>query len=236
MPEPDAGARRLAVMPDRPNRPNRPNRPRLALLLPGLVLSLAACAGSAAAPSATSPTEPPGTTQPIPTLVPGDPGSGGAGGGVTDPGSGSGGGSGGNTGSGTLPGGGIGGLFPGDPNQDPLFGQASYLTPSPGLINQHPVNVQLVRAVQNDDGTVIADLRWWSGVAPCSQLDHVEIAKDEAARTIRFTVIEGSGKGDVACIDIAQLSATTVGLGTLAAGTWKLSAEGDAPEINLDVQ
>jgi hypothetical protein len=225
--EPLAARHRLGAM------SNRSNRPTLALLLPGLVLALAACAGAAAAPSPTSPNEPIGTTQPTPTRVPGDPGSGtggGSGGGVvTDPGTGTGGGS-------DPGGGGIGGLFPGDPNQNPLFGQATYLTPGTDLLNQHPVNVQLVRALQNEDGTVVADLRWWSGVAPCSQLDHVEIAKDEAARTIRFTVIEGSGKGDVACIDIAQLSATTVDLGTLAAGTWKLSAEGDAPEINLDVK
>jgi hypothetical protein len=229
MPEPDAAGRRLAAM---PNRPNRPSRPSLALLLPALVLSLAACAGSAAAPSPTSPGEPLGTTQPTPTLVPGDPG-GGVG---SDPGSGTGGGSGGNTGSGTLPGGGIGGPFPGDPNQNPLFGQANYVTPGTDLVNQHPVNVQLVRALQNDDGSVVADLRWWSGVAPCSQLDHVEVAKDDAAHTVRFTVVEGSGKGQVACIDIAQLSATTVDLGIIPAGAWKLSAQGDAPEINLDVR
>jgi hypothetical protein len=49
-------------------------------------------------------------------------------------------------------------------------------------------------------------------------------------------VIEGAGKGDVACIEIAQLSATTVDLGTLAAGEWTLSAEGDAPAIKLQVE
>jgi len=210
------------------------NRPSLALLLPGLVLAVAACAGAAAAPSPTT-NDPAGTARPTPTAVPGDPGSGNGGsGGGTDPGSG--GGSGGSSGSGSVPGGGI--IFPNpvDPNQNPMFGEATYVTPAANLINQHPVDVQLVRAIQQEDGTVVADLRWWSGVAPCSQLDHVEISKDEAAHTIRFTVIEGSGQGDVACIDIAQLTAATVDLGTLGAGTWKLSANGDAPEINLDVK
>lgn len=212
------------------------NRSTLAGLLAAIVLTLAACSGSAAAPSPSSPGGPTGSPQPTPTQVPGDPGNGGGTGG-SDPGSGSGSGSGsgGNTGGGTLPGG-IGGLFPGDPNQDPLFGQATYVTPAADLRNQHPVNVQLVRAVQTESGDVVADLRWWSGVAPCSQLDHVEIAKDDAARTIRFTVIEGAGKGDIACIEIAQLTATSVDLGTLAAGEWKLSAEGDAPTITLDVR
>ncbi|HEX2627345.1 MAG TPA: hypothetical protein VHL56_10640 [Candidatus Limnocylindrales bacterium] len=212
-----------------------PTRPTHSVLLASLVLTLAACGGTAAtAPPTTSPT---GTPQPTPTSVPGDPGNGssgsggGSGGTITNPGSG--GGSDGNAGSGVIgipfPGGG------GDPNQDPLFGQATYLTPGTDLQNQHPVNVQLVRALQKDDGSVIADLRWWSGVAPCSQLDHVEITKDDAAHTISFIVIEGAGKGEVACIDIAQLSATTVDLGTLAVGDWKLAAQGDAPTITLEV-
>jgi hypothetical protein len=209
------------------NRPTS-NRRGLALLLTAAILTLAACAGGSATPSPTPAPVPIGTAAPTPTAVPGDPGagSGGSGGGVTDPGTGSGGGSGGN----------VGGIFPGDPSQNPLFGQATYLTPGKDLQGQHPVNVQLVRALQRDDATVVADLRWWSGVAPCTQLDHVEIAKDDGARTIKLTVIEGSGKGDMACIDIAQLSATTVDLGTLAAGDWKLSVDGDAPTITLEVK
>ena len=205
---------------------NRPNRSSLALLLPAVLLSVAACAGLAAAPTAAPTAGPVATARPSPTPVIGDPGTGGAGGG-TDPGTGTGGG---NTGGGIL--------FPdpNDPNANPLFGQANYVTPAKDLLNPHPVNVQLVRAIQEEDGTVTADLRWYSGVAPCNQLDRVQVEHDDAARTIRFTVIEGSGKGDIACIDIAQLNATTVDLGRLAAGAWKLSAEGDAPTINLTVK
>jgi hypothetical protein len=195
------------------------------------VVTLAAC-GSAAAPSATPGPQP--TERPTPTPVIGDPGTGGNGGGGIDPGSGGGSGSGGGTGSGNT-GGGIVIPIPGDPNQNPLFGEATYVTPAQGLVDQRQVNVQLVRAVVNDDGSVTADLRWWSGVAPCNQLDHVEIDKDDDAKTIRLKVIEGSGKGDMACIDIAQLKATQVDLGDLAAGAWKISAETDAPEIALDV-
>ena len=219
-----------------PKQPIRRIRPKLALLLPGLVLSLAACAGSTAAPTASPSAAPIGTARPTPTAVPGDPGSGDPGG-ILDPGTGSGGGGG---GTGGKPGTGVpGGIVfpdPGDPSQNPLFGQANYVTPMANLINPHPVNVQLLRALQQEDGTIVADLRWYSGVAPCNQLDHVDIVKDDAAKTIRLTVIEGSGPGDMACIDIAQLNATTIDLGKLAAGKWKLSAEGDAAEINLDVK
>ena len=201
-------------------------------LLPGalaVLFLLAACAG-AAAPSATPGVAP--TPRPTPTAVPGDPGGGGTGG--TDPGSGSGSGAGGSTGGGIVipipipfPGGGA--------NDNPLLGGATYLQPTKGLVNQRTVNVQLVRAVVNADGSATADLRWWSGVAPCSVLDHVEIVTDEAAMTIRLKVIEGSGAADVACIDIAQLSATAVDPGKLTSGTWTISAEGDAPAVPLVV-
>jgi hypothetical protein len=182
------------------------------------VVVLAACS-SAAAPS---PSTTPGTPAPTPTAVPGDPGAGGGSGG-TDPGSG-----------GT--GGGIVIPVPGDPNSNPLFGKATYVTPAQGLLNLHSVNVQLVRAVVNDDGSTTVDLRWWSGVAPCSQLGAVQIARDDTAKTIRITVIEGSGGGQVACIDIAQLTATQVQLDALGSGSWTISAEGDAPAITLVVR
>ena len=184
------------------------------------VFTLAAC-GSAAAPS---PSAPAGTPRPTPTAVPGDPGNGA-----------------GVIGGGTVPGGGAGsggGIvipIPGNPNDNPLLGNATYVTPAQGLLNLHAVNVQLVRAVLNDDKSATADLRWWSGVAPCSQLDSVQVERDETAKTIRLKVVEGSGRGQVACIDIAQLTATRMQLGTLASGTWSISADGDAPLITLDV-
>lgn len=195
-----------------------------------VVFTLAAC-GSAAAPSPTPVPAPP-TAQPTPTPVPGDGGSGnGNGGGIgTDPGAG-GGSDPGNPGN---PGGGILFPLPPDPIDDSLLGDANYLSPAQDLINQRPMNVQLVRAVVQDDGGVLADLRWWSGVAPCNQLDRVEIVRDDAAKTIHLTVFEGSGQGDVMCIEIAELHATAVDLGELASGTWTISAEGDAPAIKLD--
>ena len=48
---------------------------------------------------------------------------------------------------------------PNDPNANPLFGNATYVKPVQGLVNLRPVNVQLVRAVVNADGTSSADLR-----------------------------------------------------------------------------
>ena len=190
-----------------------------------VVFTLAAC-GSAAAPSPT-PGQVASTPQPTPTAVPGDGGNG-SGGIGTDPGSG---------GGGSDPGNGGGGILfpiPPNPGDDPNLGDATYLTPAKGLINQRPMNVQLVRAFLGDDGRVTADLRWWSGVAPCNQLDRVEIRRDDAAKTIHLTVIEGSGQGDMMCIEIAELHATTVDLGQLPTGTWTISAEGEAPPVKID--
>ena len=180
----------------------------LPALLGAAVLTLAACS-SAGAPSPT----PEVTPKPTPTAVPG-------------------GGSGGSTGSGVIGGGPI--VVP-DPNGDPLLGQATFVNPAAGLINKHPVNVQLVRALADDQG-IRAELRWWSGVEPCNALDSVDVDKDEAARTIKLTVIEGSGPGDIACIDLAQLKAVVVDLGALASGTWTITAEGDAPASTVEVR
>ena len=203
----------------------RPSRRTFSLALP-LVLVIAAC-GSAAAPSTSPSAEVP---QPTPTAVPGVGASPGGGGG-----------SGGNTGGGTDPvnpgaGGGI--LFPipipPGPVDQGLLGLATKVVPVPGRLNPHPVNVQLVRAAI-DDGNAWAELRWWSGIEECYTTDSVQIARDDAARTIKLTVMEGTNAGDVACIDIALLKSTLVDLGELAAGTWTIFAEGDAPVIMLEV-
>jgi hypothetical protein len=183
--------------------------PRSLLTLLVLV-ALAGCSAAGAVPT------PVPTPEPTPTAVPG-------------PGGGSGG-NGGN-GGGAPPPGGI--IDPGG-GLDPILGQATFVTPTGGLIDQRPVSVHLVRATGDANG-VTAELRWWSGVPPCSALDSVQVDRDDVAKTIRLTVIEGSGRGDVACIDIAQLKATLVDLGALARGTWTISAAGDAPAIELDV-
>jgi hypothetical protein len=202
---------------------SRPSRRTFSLALP-LVLLIAAC-GSAAAPSPTPPAEAPQAT---PTAVPGAGASPDVGGG-----------SGGNTGGGIDPGNpGAGILFPlpipPGAVDEALFGDATNVVPTPGRLNPHPVNVQLVRAAV-DDGTVLAELRWWSGVEECYATDSVQVDRDDAAKTVKLTVIEGTNGGDVACIEIAVLKATIVDLGDLPAGTWTISVEGDAPAITLEV-
>jgi hypothetical protein len=65
-------------------------------------------------------------------------------------------------------------------------------------------------AVRNDGRTV--DVRFWSGIAPCAVLDHVEVAY--ASDTVTITLFEGSdpSAGVVACPEIAALKQVTVPL------------------------
>ena len=200
-------------------------RPLAGALL--VVLAIAACAGSAGAPGASS-NQTPGaaTPQPTPTAVPGQ--------GGVDPGGNTGAGTGGNPGTGILP---PGITFPVVPVPDEgLLGDANYLTPVKNLINQHNIGVQLIRAGIGGDGHTYVDLRWYSGVAPCNQLDSVKVVRDDVAKTAHITIVEGSAPGDQMCIEIAELHATAVDLGVLEAGKWTISAEGDAPAVTLDVE
>jgi hypothetical protein len=202
---------------------SRPSLRALALALP-LTIVIAACGAAAApTPSLASP-----TARPTPTAVPGD-------GASADPGGNAGGGVGGGSDPGD-PGSGGGIVFPIPPvpGDDPLAGDATAVVPRKGTLNPHPVNVQLVRAMVQD-GHVIVEARWMSGVEDCYPTDSVTVDVDKDAKTIKVTVLEGSAGGDVMCIEIAVLKATAVDLGPLAAGTWTISAEGDAPDIALEV-
>jgi hypothetical protein len=219
--EPGVPQRRLGGMLTYPSVA-RPSRRALGLALP-LTLIIAAC-GAAVAPT----TSPGGTPRATPTAVPGgslQPGAGGNAGGGSDPGAP------GDPGTG----GGIGIPVPVDPGDDPLLGDATVVTPRAGTIDPRPVNVQLVRAIVDDNGHVIVEARWYSGVEECYPTDSVKVDIDEGARAIKVTVLEGTAGGDVMCIEIAVLKATAVDLGPLAAGTWTISADGEAPAITLDV-
>lgn len=134
-------------------------------------------------------------------------------------------GAGGNTGGGVVPPGGAGGV-------DPILGQATLVVPQPGQHDVRAVNVQLVRSAI-DGHHVTLELRWWSGVAPCSVLDSVDVSRDGS--TYAITVNEGSSGQQVACIDIAQLKATVVDLGDLDPGTYTIRAIGEAKPIEVTV-
>ena len=172
-------------------------------LLAGLLLAttLGACSAGAVpspTPSASPSAEPSPTAAP-PTQVPGGVGSG--------P----------NTG---VIGGGSGGADPND-------GGPKLVVPQPGTNDPHPVSVETMRVeIEGRRAVVIAT--WWSGVAPCNQLDTAAVKRDGNDFTIALT--EGHAGGDVACIEIAEEHATAIDLGELEPGAYTVTAQDSTAE------
>jgi len=83
------------------------------------------------------------------------------------------------------------------------------IEPTPGMDNVHPRGWDASSV--SDNGTSVT-LTYYTGVAPCSMLDHVDVTY--GADTVTIALFEGSDPGakDVACIDIAMLASTTVRL------------------------
>ncbi len=103
------------------------------------------------------------------------------------------------------------------PGDDPTdqAGHAQAVVPTPGMSDVRPVG--WVKAVVGPDDRTLT-LRFWSGVEPCSVLDHVDVAS--AADAVTITLFQGSDPTarDVACIDIATLKQTTITLDQPLAG------------------
>ncbi|MGH7541787.1 MAG: hypothetical protein ACRELC_12380 [Gemmatimonadota bacterium] len=91
-----------------------------------------------------------------------------------------------------------------DPGDD-----ARPVEPTPGMAGVRPHAFD--RAVVGDDGTVVT-VFYWSGIEPCSILDHVDVAYGAGAVTI--TLFEGhdASAGDAASIEIALLEEVVIRL------------------------
>jgi hypothetical protein len=116
----------------------------------------------------------------------------------------------------------------------PGAGQPALVSPEPGRQNPHPVAPTLLQA-SVDGRHVLVKISWYGGVAPCSVLDSVRVARSQGA--IELTVIEGSSDLSAVCPDLAMLKATIVDLGELEPGPWTISATGsDAAPIDLTIE
>ena len=93
--------------------------------------------------------------------------------------------------------------------------QPLIVVPRTGMADIQPIAFTSA-TVRSDDQAV--DIRFWSGVEPCSVLDHVDVAYGADAVTI--TLFDGSDPsvGMVACPDIAMLKQVTVQLDQPLAG------------------
>lgn len=92
---------------------------------------------------------------------------------------------------------------------------AQIVEPTPGMANLRPT-VFDTATIADDDVTLT--ITFWSGVEPCSVLDHVEVAYATDAVTV--TLFEGydPSAGQVACPAIAVLKQTTIALKEPLAG------------------
>lgn len=141
----------------------------------------------------------------------------------------------GGSGAGSDPGSGTGepiGGAPGDPGVvDP--GQPQFVIPKPGQKNVHPVSIEEMDA-RVEGRHAVLNARWWSGIEPCTVLDSVAWKRD--GKTITISVREGSGEGDLVCIDIAVYKATVIDLGELEPGEYTVIAgEGNAAPITFTI-
>ncbi len=126
--------------------------------------------------------------------------------------------------------GGGGGSDPGQAGEP----QPQIVVPRPGQRNLHDVNVNRLQGQAFDGGRVVVRATFYSGIEPCYVLDSVRVIRDGDNFTI--TLREGTGQGDVPCIDIGVLKATDIDLGVLPAGTYTIQARpGDAAAIQVTV-
>ncbi len=95
------------------------------------------------------------------------------------------------------------------------MGTPQVVEPTPGMDNVRPTAFDTA-TIGNDDTTLT--IVFWSGVEPCSVLDHVTLSY--AADTVTVTLFQGSdpNAGDVACIDIAVQKQVTITLDEPLAG------------------
>ncbi len=96
---------------------------------------------------------------------------------------------------------------PGDDRPNPPV--PTPVTPTPGMDD---VRARVWDASSvSDDGTTVT-LTYYTGVPPCTALDHVDV--QYGTDTVTITLYEGSDPSaqGIACIDIAMLASTTVHL------------------------
>ncbi len=96
------------------------------------------------------------------------------------------------------------------PADPPAADEALHVKPVPGIVDSRPHAIDRI-SVAADGRTVT--VYWWGGVDSCYGLDEVLVERDADGMPV-ITVLEGTlpGLGDVVCIEIALLKATTITL------------------------
>jgi hypothetical protein len=91
----------------------------------------------------------------------------------------------------------------------PVEPQPQVVTPTPGMADVNPRPYDSV-TIGDDDRTLSID--FWSGIAPCDVLDHVDVSYGADVVTVTLFAGYDPSAGNVACIDIAQFERVVVTL------------------------
>jgi len=95
--------------------------------------------------------------------------------------------------------------------------------PVAGLLAVHDVRATRVHAAMSGE-RLVAQVFWWSGPPPCSELS--EVATARTGDTFTLTIREGAVQLGVACPALAMYKVTTVDLGPVAPGTYTVDVLG----------
>jgi hypothetical protein len=95
------------------------------------------------------------------------------------------------------------------PANDDFQMKAEFVEPRPGMVDVRPI--PWTRVTTSDNGRVLT-VRFWSGVEPCSVLDHVDVEYSEDSVTVTLYEGRNPDQQDVACIEIAMLKAVRIEL------------------------
>ena len=123
------------------------------------------------------------------------------------------------------------------------FGQGVGKSPTPGLINVHEVDVgDLNASLDPGTGWVSIDVAWWTTWSWCDEVDHVDVERDDVAKTLHITVFEGArgvwppSPTSRAWSDCQNAVPGSTGIElVLTAGDWTITAEGYDVPVGLIV-
>lgn len=106
------------------------------------------------------------------------------------------------------------------PGNPPVLTPRRIVTPQPGQLGVHPIPAESFSA-SVVGRTVVVEIGYASGVAPCYVLDSIRV--DKGDHSFAITLRQGHGPGDTVCIQIAELVRSFVDLGSLEPGTYTIT-------------
>jgi hypothetical protein len=98
---------------------------------------------------------------------------------------------------------------------DPGTGEPQVVEPTPGMDNVRPTAFDTATIGGDDTSLTIV---FWSGVEPCSVLDHVDVSYGADAITVTLFQGNDPSAGQVACPEIAVQKQVTITLDEPLAG------------------